>query len=187
MVFRIGLTDHVSCIGEHTNHSNGSPRHDLMSHNGQSSSSSYTDWIPIADLLDGTVSVDAPADPDPEEPEPEAPADQSAELARLRAENADLQSDLSAVRGDLSTVRDSVDALLEGTGGEIVTLYDTVEVSHTDTLLFCPPSDDDRRDLFDLFTGVADDSTETEGPAGKAAVKIESWGAIKALVGSDAN
>ena len=75
-------------------------------------------------------------------------------------------------------MRDSVDALLEGVEGEIVTLYDTEMVSHTDTLLFCPPTDEDRQELFDLFTGVGDDSTNTDG-AGKAAVRVESWSAIR--------
>lgn len=181
--FWFTLEDRKRCAGFHINHVGGDKHREKKHSEYSITSGPFTEWIPIADLLDGEVSV-TPSDPDPEEPEveveePAAPSDQSAELARLRAENA-------ALRGDLSTVRDSVDALLEGVGGEIVTLYDTVLVSHTDTLLFCPPSDDDRRDLFDLFTGVEDDSTETEG-AGKAAVRVESWGAIKALVGSDAD
>ena len=126
----------------------------------------YTDWIPIADLLDGNVA--APPAVEPEEPEePTEPAEPDADaLARLQAE-------LDALRGDLSAVRDSVAFLLGG--------VDTVEVVRHDTLHYCPPTDEDRRDLFDLFTGVADDSSNVEGAGKAASVKPSSWGAIKAL------
>lgn len=95
-------------------------------------------------------------------------------VCRLNANNA--------LEGDLSAARDSLAARTAIGGGRQV-VRDTVLVSHTDTLLFCPQTDEERRDLFDLFTGLDDDEEETEGPAGKAAsVKPSSWGAIKALV-----
>lgn len=137
--------------------------------------------IPIADLLDGTVAV-TPADPEEEEaeaPEAEAPADNEDALARLRAEN-------DALRGDLSAVRDSVswllDVDLDGLGGDTIIRVDTVEVARVDTLHFCPPSDEDRQNLFDLFTGVNEDTTNAGGAGKAAAVRASSWGAIKALV-----
>ena len=183
MRFSLAFVDDLWCVGEHTTHSNGSLRHDLQHHRSSWHLGPYTAWIPIADLLDGTVTATSPEEPEVEEPaapeepaEPTAPTDNADALARL-------QSELDAARRDLSAVRDSVDALLEGSGTEIVTLYDTVEVATHDTLLYCPPSDDDRRDLFDLFTGANDDTTNSDGPAGKtASVQLESWGAIKSLI-----
>ena len=163
--------DHSNCLGAHTSHSNGDPRHELQRHGGKGKSSPISDWIPIADLIDGNVSYSEPAEP--EEPaEPTEPAEPDADaLARLQAE-------LDALRGDLSAVRDSVAFLLgEPPAGGV----DTVEVVRHDTLHYCPPTDEDRRDLFDLFTGVADDSSNVEGAGKAASVKPSSWGAIKAL------
>ena len=172
--FDFNLNYSATCDGEHTSHSNGDPRHALTDHSRAIVEGPRTAWIPIADLLDDNVA--APPAEAPEAPaEPTAPTDNAAALAQLQAE-------LDAARRDLSAARDSVDALLEGSGTEIVTLYDTVEVATHDTLLYCPPSDDDRRDLFDLFTGADDDTTETGGAGKTASVQLESWGAIKSLI-----
>ena len=131
----------------------------------------FGDWGPwalVSALRSGNVSVTVPAepvvvDPDPVEPEVEAPADDSDELAQLRAT-------VSALRDSLRNA---------GAGGTTtVTLIDTVEVARVDTLHYCPPTDEDRQDLFDAFTGLQDST----GGAGKAAVRVESWGAIKVLV-----
>ena len=94
--------------------------------------------------------------------------DNSDELAQLRATVAALQSEI-----------DALEAAADGT--TTITLVDTVEIARVDTVHFCPPSDEDRQALFDAFTGVNEDST---GGAGKAAaaVRLESWGAIKALM-----
>ena len=185
MRFSFTLIDNRACADAHTSHSNGDARHTPSGHFNSSIKGPWTDWIPIADLLDGTVAAPPPAEPEePEEPaEPEEEPADNAELERLQAEN-------DALRGDLSAVRDSVDALLEGSrtavGGGRQVVRDTVEVVRHDTLLFCPPTDEERRDLFDLFTGLDDDEEETEGPAGKAAsVQLSSWGAVKALVQED--
>ena len=184
MRFYLTLVDNADCADRHTSHSDGSPRHDLQSHPRMMQHSPSTAWIPIGDLLDGTVAATTPTTPaEPEEPEapaePEDPAENNAEVERLQAELDALRGDLSELNGDLSAVRDSVAFLLgEPPAGGV----DTVEVVRHDTLLFCPQTDEERRDLFDLFTGLDDDESETDGPAGKAAsVKPSSWGAIKAL------
>ena len=182
--FRFYLLDYQTCVGAHSSHTNGNPRHEFQRHAWPDPIyGPYTDWLPRADLLDGTVATSPPAEPEePEEPaepaEPEEPTD-NAEVERLQAELDALRGDLSELNGDLSAVRDSVAFLLgEPPAGGV----DTVEVVRHDTLLYCPPTDEDRQDLFDLFTGLNDDESETEGPAGKAAsVKPSSWGAIKAL------
>ena len=183
MRFRFTWVDNAPCAESHTSHANGGPRHNSQHHGPRWQDSPYTDWIPIADLLDGNVATSPPAEPEePEEPaepaEPEEPTD-NAEVERLQAELDALRGDLSELNGDLSAVRDSVAFLLgEPPAGGV----DTVEVVRHDTLLFCPQTDEERRDLFDLFTGLDDDESETDGPAGKAAsVKPSSWGAIKAL------
>ena len=184
MRFRFTLVDDANCVESHISHADGSARHGRRrhSHTGRQYDGPWTAWIPIADLLDGTVSITPPADPeDPEEPEvpeveePAAPADQSAELARLQAE-------LDALRGENDALRDSL-ASRTAIGGGRQVVRDTVLVSHTDTLLFCPQTDEERRDLFDLFTGVDDDTTETEGAGKAASVEVSSWGAIKSLIG----
>ena len=122
-------------------------------------------------------------EPEVEEPaEPTAPTDNADALAQLQAELDALRGENDALRGDLSAARDSL-ASRTAIGGGRQVVRDTVIVSHTDTLLFCPPTDQERRDLFDLFTGAADDTTNSEGSAGKAgSVQVESWGAIKALI-----
>ena len=122
-------------------------------------------------------------EPEVEEPaEPTAPTDNADALAQLQAELDALRGENDALRGDLSAARDSL-ASRTAIGGGRQVVRDTVIVSHTDTLLFCPPTDQERRDLFDLFTGANDDTTEAEGPAGKtASVQLESWGAIKSLI-----
>lgn len=122
-------------------------------------------------------------EPEVEEPEePTAPTDNADALAQLQAELDALQAENDALRDDLSAARDSL-ASRTAIGGGRQVVRDTVLVSHTDTLLFCPPTDQERRDLFDLFTGANDDTTNSEGPAGKtASVQLESWGAIKALI-----
>lgn len=143
-----------------------------------------TAWIPIADLLDDNVAAPPAVEPAaPEEPaEPTAPTDNAAALAQLQAELDALRGENDALRGDLSAARDSL-ASRTAIGGGRQVVRDTVIVSHTDTLLFCPPTDQERRDLFDLFTGANDDTTNSEGPAGKtASVQLESWGAIKSLI-----
>ena len=126
-----------------------------------------------------------PEEQEPEEQEPEeptAPTDNADALAQLQAELDALRGENDALRGDLSAARDSL-ASRTAIGGGRQVVRDTVLVSHTDTLLFCPPTDQERRDLFDLFTGAADDTTNSEGSAGKAgSVQVESWGAIKALI-----
>ena len=182
MRFRFTWVDNAPCAGSHTSHANGGPRHNSQGHNARWQDGPYTDWIPIADLIDGTVSVTEPEEPEaPAEPEEEEPAD-NAELERLQAEVDRLTNANNALEGDLSAARDSLAARTAIGGGRQV-VRDTVLVSHTDTLLFCPQTDEERRDLFDLFTGLDDDEEETEGPAGKAAsVKPSSWGAIKALI-----
>ena len=181
MLFRFILIDNAYCAGEHTSHANGGPRHESKAHTERFKvEGPWTESLPIADLLDGNVATSLPAEPEePAEPaEPEEPTD-NAEVERLQAELDALRGDLSELNGDLSAVRDSVAFLLgEPSAGGV----DTVEVVRHDTLLFCPQTDEERRDLFDLFTGLDDDEEETEGPAGKAAsVKPSSWGAIKAL------
>ena len=119
---------------------------------------------------------------EPEVEEPTAPTDNADALAQLQAELDALRGENDALRGDLSAARDSL-ASRTAIGGGRQVVRDTVIVSHTDTLLFCPPTDQERRDLFDLFTGANDDTTNSEGPAGKtASVQLESWGAIKALI-----
>ena len=96
-------------------------------------------------------------------------ADNSDELAQLRATVAALQSE--------------IDALQAAAGGTTtITLVDTVEVARVDTLHWCPPSDEDRQDLFDAFTGVNSDTSGTVGAGKAASVKPSSWGAIKALM-----
>ena len=126
-----------------------------------------------------------PEEQEPEEQEPEeptAPTDNADALAQLQAELDALRGENDALRGDLSAARDSL-ASRTAIGGGRQVVRDTVIVSHTDTFLFCPPTDQERRDLFDLFTGANDDTTNSEGPAGKnASVQLESWGAIKALI-----
>lgn len=181
--FQFVFVDNQHCGGAHSSHSNGNTRHEWQTHDSQPIYGPYTEWLPIADLLDGNVATSTPAEPEePEEPaepaEPEEPTD-NAEVERLQAELDALRGDLSELNGDLSAVRDSVAFLLgEPPAGGV----DTVEVVRHDTLLFCPQTDEERRDLFDLFTGLDDDESETDGPAGKAAsVKPSSWGAIKAL------
>ena len=122
-------------------------------------------------------------EPEVEEPaDPTAPTDNADALARLQSELDALRGDLSAARDSLSAARDSL-ASRTAIGGGRQVVRDTVEVATHDTLLYCPPSDDDRRDLFDLFTGANDDTTNSDGPAGKtASVQLESWGAIKSLI-----
>ena len=185
MRFSFTLIDNGACADAHTSHSNGDARHTPSGHFNSSIKGPWTDWIPIADLLDGNVATSTPAEPEePEAPaEPAEPADNNAEVERLQAELDALRGDLSELNGDLSAVRDSVAFLLgEPSAGGV----DTVEVVRHDTLLFCPQTDEERRDLFDLFTGLDDDESETDGPAGKAAsVQLSSWGAVKALVQED--
>jgi len=126
--------------------------------------------------------VEEPEVEEPEVEEPTAPTDNADALAQLQAELDALRGENDALRGDLSAARDSL-ASRTAIGGGRQVVRDTVIVSHTDTLLFCPPTDQERRDLFDLFTGANDDTTNSEGPAGKtASVQLESWGAIKALI-----
>ena len=121
-------------------------------------------------------------EPEVEEPaEPTAPTDNADALAQLQAELDALRGENDALRGDLSAARDSLASRTAIGGGRHV-VRDTVIVSHTDTLLFCPPTDQERRDLFDLFTGAADDTTETGGAGKAGSVEVESWGAIKALI-----
>ena len=110
------------------------------------------------------------------------------ELAQLRATVSALRDSLrdantgaAALRGALLALQSQIDALEAAAGTTTVTLFDTVEVARVDTVHFCPPSDEDRQDLFDLFTGVDEDTTNAGG-AGKASVRVESWGAIKALI-----
>ena len=177
--FRFQASQEISCEGAHSRHSNGDARHGFEAHDtGLTSYGPNTGWIPIADLLDDN---DADPPPAPEQPadNEDAPEDDTSNadaLARLRAE-------LDALRGDLSAVRDSLQAALSAADGTAttVTLIDTVEVARVDMVHFCPPTDEDRQALFDAFTGVNSDTSGTGG-AGKAAVRVESWGAIKALV-----
>ena len=176
--FRFRMSDYANCNHEHSTHKDGSAEHSHIIHRHHYTDGDWSDWTHVADLfVDGAEVPDVPVEEPEASEEPEAPADQSAELARLRAELDDL-------RGDLSAVRDSIAWLLENPlTGDTVTLADTVEIVHHDTLLYCPPTDEDRRDLFDLFTGVDDDSSNAEGAAGKvSAVRVEAWGAIKALI-----
>ena len=189
MRFRFILVDYVGCAGWHTSHSNGSARHNGQSHQGVGLANPKTDWIPIADLLDGNIAVTAPAEPDPAEPaDPvvEVGADDSAELAQLRATVSALRDSLSAagvgaaaLRGALLALQAQIDALQVADGATTITLIDTVEVARVDTLHYCPPTDEDRQDLFDAFTGLQD---STAAAPKAAAVQVESWGAIKALV-----
>ena len=62
MRFRFTLVDNVGCAGEHTSHSNGSARHNRQQHPPAWQDGPYTDWIPIADLLDGDVALRAELD-----------------------------------------------------------------------------------------------------------------------------
>ena len=59
MRFRFTLVDNVLCAGEHTSHTNGSRRHNRQEHPPAWQDGPYTDWIPIADLLDGDVALRA--------------------------------------------------------------------------------------------------------------------------------
>ena len=200
MQFRLVIADYASCSYWH-DHSNdpGNSRHGYWGHGNPNHYGPWTDWIPITSLLDGNVAATPPA-------APEQPADNGDDtgnddtieegdtgnddalegdtgngdaLARLRAELDALRGDNDALRGNLSTVRDSVAALLDApTGGTTTTLVDTVEIVRHDTLLFCPPSDEDRQDLFDAFIGLQD---STAAAPKAQAVKASSWGAIKAL------
>ena len=192
MQFSLTITDNAVCSGYHdhgNDHVSGNRRHSYSGHTRPPRYGPWTDWIPIADLLDGNVAGPPPA-------APEQPADNGDDtgnddtleesdtgnddaLARLRAE-------LDALRGDLAAVRDSVawlsDLDLDGLPNETITRVDTVEIVRRDTLslYYCLPTDQERQDLFDAFTGVNEDST---GGAGKAAaVRPSSWGAIKALM-----
>ena len=62
MRFRFRLADYVWCAGEHTSHSNGSARHNRQQHPPVWLNGPFTDWIPIADLLDGDVALRAELD-----------------------------------------------------------------------------------------------------------------------------
>ena len=61
MQFRFVLVDNAVCAAEHTSHSNGSPRHDRTRHRDivNDKLGPITDWIPIADLLDGGIALRA--------------------------------------------------------------------------------------------------------------------------------
>ena len=181
--------DYAACDGEHTSHSNGSPRHNRQTHETLSEGGPFTDWLPVADLLDGNVAVTPPAEPaEPAEPEAEPPAvDNSAELAQLQATVAALRDSLraagagaAALRGSLLALQAQIDALEAAAGGTTttITLVDTVEIVRNDTLHFCPPTDEERQDLFDAFTGLQDSTAAPKA----AAVRPSSWGAIKALM-----
>ena len=192
MRFRFTLVDDAHCADAHITHSGSSTRHGRQRHSytGAQHDGPWTDWLPVADLLDGTVAATSPAPEVPEAPEaPEAPetpaADNSAELAQLRAANA-------ALRGSLLALQSQIDALEAAAGGTTTTItlvdtvevarVDTVEVARVDTLHYCPPSDEDRQDLFDAFTGVNSDTSGTGGAGKATAVRPSSWGAIKALI-----
>ena len=59
-----------------------------------------------------------------------------------------------------------------------VTIRDTVEVTTTDTLYYCPKTNDELTDLFEAFTGVADSSTTGTGKA-VSSIQLRSWGRNK--------
>ena len=59
MQFRFVLIDNAFCAGDHTSHSNGSPRHNRQQHPPFWQDGPYMDWIPIADLLNGNIAVTA--------------------------------------------------------------------------------------------------------------------------------
>ena len=187
MRFRFVLLDYDGWES-HTSHSNGSPRHNLQRHSLPPKRGPFTDWLPVADLLDGNVAPPpaAPEQPADNEDAPEDDASNEDALAQLRAELDALRGNLSAVRGDLAAVRDSVawlsDIDLDGLGSDTIIRVDTVEVARVDTVHFCPPTDEDRQALFDAFTGVNEDSTNSGGAGKAAAVRPSSWGAIKALM-----
>lgn len=178
------LVDDKGCEPAHTSHSNGDARHDFEVHVWNSETDVQgpkTDWLLIADLLDGNV---APPPAAPEQPaDNEDATDNEDALAQLRAELDALRGDNNALRGDLAAVRDSVawlsDIDLDGLGGDAITRVDTVEIARVDTLHFCPPTDQDRQDLFDAFTGLQD---STAAAPKAAAVRPSSWGQIKALI-----
>ena len=206
---RFQVHDWAVCAGNHTSHSHNTPRHTLQAHHFTYNSEysfpdnrqilgPWTGWIPIANLLDGNVAAapEQPADNEDATSNDDAPEDDAsnedalaqlrAELDALRGDNDALRGDNNALRGDLAAVRDSVawlsDIDLDGLGSDTIIRVDTVEVARVDTLHFCPPSDQDRQDLFDLFTGVNEDTTNAGGAGKAAAVRPSSWGQIKALV-----
>ena len=199
MRFHSVLIDNAFCAGYHTSHSNGSPRHSSKRHSFDPYHGPSTDWLPVADLLDGNVAVTPPEEPaepaEPAEPEAETPAaDNSAELAQLQATVAALRDSLraagvgaAALRGSLLALQAQIDALKAagGTTTTTITLVDTVEIARVDTVHFCPPTDEDRQNLFDAFTGVNSDTSGTEGAGKATAVRPSSWGAIKALMQED--
>ena len=193
--FRYSQIDHVGCAWDHV-HKPGTGQHTNDKYHASWEDSAFPpsldgDWSPwylVSALRSGNVAVTSPADPDPvdpAEPEAESPADDSAELARLRATVSALRDSLraagvwaAALRGALLALQAQIDALQSADGTATVTLIDTVEVARVDTVHFCPPTDEDRQALFDAFTGLQDSTAA----APKAAVQVESWGAIKALV-----
>ena len=61
MRFRLTLVDDAYCAGEHTSHADGSPPHDRQLHFPFWQDGPYTDWLPIADLLDGNISAVRPS------------------------------------------------------------------------------------------------------------------------------
>lgn len=185
--FRFTVRDMAGCGGynEHTVHPDGS-RHAPVVHSSRSSESyyhgEYSDWVWIADILtpasQSATEEPVVVDPGPVEPEAEAPADNSAELARLRAANDALRDSLraagvgaAALRGALLALQAQIDALQAADGATTITLIDTVEVARVDTVHFCPPTDEDRQDLFDAFTGLQD---STAAAPKAAAVQVES-------------
>ena len=61
MRFRFVLIDNAFCAGEHTSLADGSHPHDRQLHFPFWQDGPYTDWIPIADLLDGNISAVRPS------------------------------------------------------------------------------------------------------------------------------
>ena len=168
--FHFYLNDNAICEGYHR-HEEGTGLHEGEDiHRGGSRADDWSPWYLMSALRSGNGAPTSPAEPaEPVEPEVEEPVEEPA------APSVSVRIDTVYI-----TVRDTIRTAVGG-GRQVV--RDTVEVVRHDTLLYCPQTDEERRDLFDLFTGVDDDTTETEGPAGKAAsVEVSSWGAIKALI-----